>query len=386
MPLNRFSKWLAAALLLLSTSAQAQVSIPNTFSPNTTAQSALVNANFSQLGQQALNRAGGIITGNISVDPGVTIDGIDIGAVLGGSGTPTFSTVTATTRISVTGLSATSLLVSGGVTVGSGNVAIIGTDGRIPAFTTTYFANLDGSTITGIAEANITDGTLLARLSSDDTITGTWTFTHAAPQITLNNGTSNWITWSNNGAAAPAFTTRSAGTKVLLHSDISGAATDFALGIESGAMWFSVPTTSNSYKFYGATTNVATLTGFGDWTQSGALTQTGIISPSALTSGNNANYAPTGFANATLIFVSGDAIGSTLTGIAAGSNGRLITICNAGGGSSITLSDEDANSLAANRIRTISTILGPGGGATARCADLVYIGGSTNRWFVKSRT
>lgn len=84
-------------LLLLASSAHAQITVPNTFVTGGRILASEVNANFDALESDSLNRTGGTITGNITMGSGVTIDGIDIGAVLGGTGTPTFSTVTATT-------------------------------------------------------------------------------------------------------------------------------------------------------------------------------------------------------------------------------------------------------------------------------------------------
>lgn len=83
--------------LLLVLPSFAQVSVPNTFVTGARILASEMNANFDALESGSLNRGGGTITGNIAVDSGITIDGIDVGAVLGGSGTPTFSTVTATT-------------------------------------------------------------------------------------------------------------------------------------------------------------------------------------------------------------------------------------------------------------------------------------------------
>lgn len=52
--------------LLLASPALAQVTIPNTFTANTTADPDQVNANFTQLGNQALNRTGGTMTGTLT--------------------------------------------------------------------------------------------------------------------------------------------------------------------------------------------------------------------------------------------------------------------------------------------------------------------------------
>jgi hypothetical protein len=186
-----------AVLLLASTPALAQVSAPNTFVTGARILASEVNANFDALESGALNRTGGTITGNISVDSGVTIDGIDIGAVLGGSGTPTFSTLTVsgdgtiggtfditgdfsvnTNKFNVTAssgdttvagtlgitgattaaaITASGTLTSNGTTdinstftVGSGNVQPFTAGGKIQALSTTYLDNLSGTNLTGI--------------------------------------------------------------------------------------------------------------------------------------------------------------------------------------------------------------------------------------------
>lgn len=156
---NKMKKIIVSLLVtaLIVTQAEGQVTIPTTFT--TSVPVSQLNGNFSTLGSSALNRGGGTITGNISVNSGVTIDGVDIGSVLGGSGTPTFSTVTitgagsalaVTNNVAINGTGATAIDVAGGITAGSGNVGIVQTDGRIPALSSTYFASLSGANLTSI--------------------------------------------------------------------------------------------------------------------------------------------------------------------------------------------------------------------------------------------
>lgn len=71
-----------ALLLAATVYTLAQVSISYNFSPNTTIRSSEVNSNFSTLANNALNRTGGTITGNITVDSGVTVDGLDLSAAI----------------------------------------------------------------------------------------------------------------------------------------------------------------------------------------------------------------------------------------------------------------------------------------------------------------
>lgn len=165
-----WTKFLLALVLTLAvvSSAMAQITVPHVFT--TSVPVSQLNTDLSTLGSGALNRAGGTITGNITVSSGVTIDGVDISAVLSGTGTPTFSTVT----VSSTGASA--LDVAGGINAGSGNVGIVDTTGKIPAISSTYFASLSGANLTGLVETNIADGAVLARVAANETISGTWTF------------------------------------------------------------------------------------------------------------------------------------------------------------------------------------------------------------------
>lgn len=52
------------------------------------------------------------------------------------------------TSVTTTSTGATSLTVGGGVTAGTGSVALVNTAGKIPALTTSYFADVSGSALT----------------------------------------------------------------------------------------------------------------------------------------------------------------------------------------------------------------------------------------------
>jgi hypothetical protein len=161
------------ALALVS---DAQISVPHTFT--TSVPVSQLNTNLSTIADGALKRNGGNITDDITVDTGVTIDGVDISAALGGSSTGAFAALT------TSNLGATSIDAAGGITAGTGNVAIIGTDGRIPAINGTYFASLSGANITGIP--------------SQAAITTTWaTPTYAAGDFTT-NGAGGWTVESGD--------------------------------------------------------------------------------------------------------------------------------------------------------------------------------------------
>jgi hypothetical protein len=100
----------------------------------------------------------------------------------------------------------------------------------------------------------------------------TGTFSGAAPQIVLSNATSNWIRMVGAGVGAPTFTTPSAGTKLVLYPQVDASNVDYAIGIDAGVVWNSVPTTASGFKWYGGTTLAGTLSGAGVLTMPTAVT------------------------------------------------------------------------------------------------------------------
>lgn len=130
--------------------ANAQFTIPHIFSPNTRAQSSQVNANFDLL-KDALDRRGGTMTGTLTTQL-VQPDGNNT-RNLGASGTR-YATIYGN-ALNVG---------SGGIT--ANGVGLVGADGRIPAISTTYFANTDVllavATKTGVYTTVTTDRVILA--------------------------------------------------------------------------------------------------------------------------------------------------------------------------------------------------------------------------------
>ena len=72
-------------------------------------------------------------------------------------------------------------------------------------------------------------------------------------------------TTPQQGASPPSFNTRSAGTKLVLWEQLSATSTDYALGIQDNSTWFTLPQNSSTYayRFYGGTTEVASISGTG---------------------------------------------------------------------------------------------------------------------------
>lgn len=108
----------------------------------------------------------------------------------------------------------------------------------------------------------------------------------------------------------------------------------------------------------------------------GAVCAPSVISPAALSAGNNNNWAPTGFATTTIIRVTCAGGGSTLTGIAGGVAGRIIVLTNLVGADPLTISEEDAASTAANRFWSPS-----GASASYNLTSRAFIyDGTASRW------
>ena len=74
--------------------------------------------------------------------------------------------------------------------------------------------------------------------------------------INLTGATSNRIVWNESGVAAPSFASYSNGVKLVLYGNNNGTnLAGYAIGIESGTMWFGTDSTSSGFKWYGGTTN-----------------------------------------------------------------------------------------------------------------------------------
>lgn len=177
------------------------ITIPNEFTAGTTIVSDDMDENFAEIAAKALDKTGDTITGNISVGPGVTIDGRDISADLDQAVKTTSSPTHA------------ALTLTGGLTAGSGTVGIINSEGKIPAITSVYFADLSGAALTG-ASSSLNRDVTAATVAN--TTTETTVFTYTLPGGTLSTNRS--IRLSATGSYFNQDTTRSLTFKVKLGS------------------------------------------------------------------------------------------------------------------------------------------------------------------------
>ena len=82
-------------------------------------------------------------------------------------------------------------------------------------------------------------------------------------QIFLNGANGNRIDFAAVGGGPPAVASRSVGTKLVLFPSVAASTVDYGFGVESSAMWSSVPSSSAQFRWYGGAMLAATLSGAG---------------------------------------------------------------------------------------------------------------------------
>ena len=103
------------------------------------------------------------------------------------------------------------------------------------------------------------------------------------------------------------------------------------------------------YKNSGANIGLHECTATDVWTFRGSLSFGGALTPAAL-SGDVNNYNPTGLGSSFAIRIDGGASDRNITGLATGSDGRLVEIINIGSTNTLTLVNQSSSSTAANRM------------------------------------
>ena len=172
--------------------------------------------------------------------------GINITATAsGGISTITVSDNLVGTALSISGISTLGVTSTTNLTTQQLNVSGVSTVGFITAI--------------NIWNAGITTSSRLTLNGANDT-------SQNGGQIFLNGATGNRIDFNTNGAAAPAFTTRSVGTKIVLYPSVGGSTVDYAFGVDSGTLWYSVEqaVSARQHRWYAGTTQLADLKGSGE--------------------------------------------------------------------------------------------------------------------------
>lgn len=82
-------------------------------------------------------------------------------------------------------------------------------------------------------------------------------------EISMSNGSANWITYNAAGVDVPTYVNSSAGTKLRLFPSVDASNVDYAIGIGPSHLWTSVQNSGASFVWYGGTFACATLAGSG---------------------------------------------------------------------------------------------------------------------------
>lgn len=329
---------LALIVLGMAVPASAQITITYTFVSGTVADPDQVNANFAAIASNALNRAGGTITGNIIVNAGVTIDGVDIGAVLGGTGTVTFADVTATglttTTFTCTGCVSGAQLASTSVTGG-----IYGSSTLVPTFTVDPDGRLTAAGTTALDSGVLATGQVaLARGGTGANLSATGganqfvrqsaagaAFTVGqisdadVPDSITINGTNN-VTWASVNKTG---------------SNLADLATKSAGSLDSGTLADARLSTNVAMRNAGNTFFGVQVLGAGTYMIDGSQTNVSV-------SGTGQTVDP---GTASIVFVNATSAGSSVSTISGVAEGRVLHVCSsnqsftlAGGGNIINSS------------------------------------------------
>jgi hypothetical protein len=417
-------RFLLSLLLVLgfSVPAAAQLgSVPFVFEPDTVISSSEVNTNFATVYSNALLRTGGTMTGTFSSrDLVPTADNTyDIG-----SGSFAYQD-----GFFDGALTAGSLDVAGAIIAGSGNVTIIGSDGRLPAISSTYFADLSGVNLTGVARlasaesisgvwswansvsiqgrnlastvvnmlqvnsANSlvvgpTDAQVAAAIGVNTTVNGSTSVTLRAGNVNVLSVASTGLTSLIGSATVPnTFAWKGLNTATSAVSLVMMDATNFALfgppdsEVDAGCCLETILRGGGIILQTNNTTRTTIGASDGTFKHFGAFGVDASITASTLSGGENHNYNPTGLSTAYTVRVAGNAITpSKITGISGGFPGREIDFCNTGT-DLWSFKPEDSDSTSSNRIAgelSSEYVLNP-----ETCATVKYDGASS-RWRVKA--
>ena len=110
--------------------------------------------------------------------------------------------------------------------------------------------------------------------------------------LPLNSGANLALSWGTQSTGSPTFTSRSAGTRLVLYANLSGSAVDNAIGVDSSSHWVSIPqaTSGSKWRIFGGTTDIFSVRGDGRLTTTGGRvvkTRTALTTPVTVADGTD---------------------------------------------------------------------------------------------------
>ena len=214
---------------------------------------------------------------------------------------------------------------------GNANVGNLGTGGLIAAT-----GNILGGNLT-------TTGQIVSNRAGN--------LSDGGGQLYLNGTGNNRIDFNSSGIGAPTFTTRSDGTKINLYPSEGATTVDYAIGVDAGTLWNSVPglDAGQYFKWYGGNTQVASLSGTGVFSATGNVSGGNLTTDGALSVTGNANVGNLGFGTGQLT-----GTGNVTAGFFIGNGSQLTGISGSGGGSNISNGNSNVSIASANGNITMS--------------------------------
>lgn len=131
------------------------------------------------------------------------------------------------------------------------------------------------------------------------------------------------------------------------NGEVTGQEGAYYIDLDTGNLWLCLADDSTTWSQISA--------GGGPVDLSSSISFTGQSTPAALAAGNTNDYAPD-LTDISRLRLAANAAGSTLTGLAGGTDGRVLILTNVSA-NDLTLSPEDAGSAAANRFAMNGTVI-----------------------------
>ncbi len=212
-----------------------------------------------------------------NIDAGTSTGGAVVVTLTAAGNLSTTGTITGTALTATTGTFTGQVQANGG-----GQALVVKTNGVTDLAYIGFYPRASAPTVRGSYIGHAVGASDTLHLVNEKTDADISMVTSGTGMVMMNSDLqlsgSKVLKFSATGIAAPTFTTRSGGTKIVLYdSGVSGTLVDYAIGVESNASWQSIraATSTYSFKWYGGTTNIATLAGTGNFSTMGTLTGSG---------------------------------------------------------------------------------------------------------------
>ena len=224
--------------------------------------SSTTKQNFAMITTNVLNNTPGNLEANLilsvqnytgGLEPFLTLTGGTTSYVDVSSNVNSFRVLGTTASTST---SSGCAIFGGGISLESTTNATSVTSGG--SLTAAGGAAIAGTTFIG-GELNVLSTNSIGNANS---FTGTEAAINVDGDISLYNTSGSKIVF-DGGVGVPSFTTRSAGTKIILAPAIASNSVDYALGIASNCLWYSSASTSTFHAFYLGTTEAVAINNTG---------------------------------------------------------------------------------------------------------------------------